>query len=70
MRHPEWILAVVVLASILAPLAAGAQDAELADYAQRETIELEGFAGGHAGVVVLIVVIVAVIVLVSVILPW
>ena len=71
MRHPEWILAVVVVAAFLAPLACGAQEsADIADYAQREAVELEQFAGGHSGLLVAIVVIAAVIVLIAVILPW
>ena len=45
---------------------------DLQDYAQREvdSIGLEEFAGGHAGLIVLIVVLAAALILVAIILPW
>ena len=61
---------------ILAPLCALAQEAppssDLQDYAQREadSIGLEEFAGGHAGLIVLIVVLVAALILVAILVPW
>ena len=70
MRHPEWILPVVLVAAVLAPLTCGAQEMDFGDYAQREAVELEEFAGGNGGVVLAIVLIAAVIVLIAVILPW
>ena len=71
-RHPEWILSVALLAAILAPLAVGAQEPapEAIDYAHREAVELEEFAGGHSGLVLAVVLIAAVIILIAVILPW
>ena len=61
---------------ILAPLCALAQEAppssDLQEYAQREahSIDLEEFAGGHAGLIVLIVVLVAALILVAILVPW
>jgi len=75
MRNLEWILAAVVLAAFLSPLACEAQaadSAELQDYAQRDagSVDLEDFAGGHSGVVLAIVLIAAVVVLVALLVPW
>jgi hypothetical protein len=70
------LLALVGLA-FLAPLPALAQAQSedvslLQDYAQREASSqgLEDFAGGHAGLIVLIVVLVAAIIILAILIPW
>ena len=73
------LLALIGLA-FLAPLPALAQaapapqseDAVLQDYAQREAsaVGLEDFAGGHAGLIVLIVVLAAAIIILAILIPW
>lgn len=76
---PMLLLALVGL-TLLAPLPALAQaapgpqseDALLQDYAQREASAqgLEDFAGGHAGLIVLIVVLAAAIIVLAILIPW
>jgi hypothetical protein len=62
--------------AFLAPLPALAQQSEDAslvqDYAQREASAqgLEDFAGGHAGLIVLIVVLAAAIIVLAILIPW
>ena len=55
-------------------VAVASQDdaAALQDYAQRDAAAngLDEFAGGHAGLIVLIVVLVAVIVILAILIPW
>jgi len=76
---PLALLALVGLA-LLAPLPALAQatpapqseDALVQDYAQRDASAngLEDFAGGHAGLIVLIVVLAAAIIILAILIPW
>jgi len=76
---PCVLLALIGLA-FLAPLpllAQAAPDSQsdqalLQDYAQRDAaaIGLEDFAGGHAGLIVLIVVLVAAIIILAILIPW
>ena len=76
---PMLLLALIGLA-FLAPLPVLAQAAPapqsdqtlLQDYAQRDAAAtgLEDFAGGHAGLIVLIVVLAAAIIILAILIPW
>ncbi len=75
-RLLPWLVAALAGLTILAPLCCFAQEtpasSDLQEYAQREAVAvgLEDFAGGHAGIIVLIVVLVAALVLVAILVPW
>jgi putative copper export protein len=75
-RWLPWLLTALAGLTILAPLCCFAQEApvssDLQDYAQREAdaVGLEEFAGGHAGLIVLIVVLAAALILVAILVPW
>lgn len=75
-RLLPWLLPALAGLTILAPLCCLAQEApvssDLQDYAQREAdaVGLEDFAGGHAGLIVLIVVLAAALILVAILVPW
>jgi hypothetical protein len=75
-RLLPWFVAALAGLALLAPLCALAQEAsassELQDYAQREadSVGLEDFAGGSAGLIVLIVVLAAALILVAILIPW
>ena len=75
-RMLPWLVAGLAGLAFLAPMCALTQDApassELQDYAQREAVAagLEDFAGGHAGIIVLIVVLAAALILVAILIPW
>jgi hypothetical protein len=81
--HNRWmpmILLALVGLAFLAPLPAFAQAAPgapsdaalLEDYSQRDASAngLEDFAGGHAGLIVLIVVLAAAIIILAILIPW
>lgn len=75
-RLLPWLVTALVGLAFLAPLCSLAQEApvssEFQDYAQREadSVGLEDFAGGHAGIIVLIVVLAAALILVAILVPW
>ena len=75
-RLLPWLLTALAGLAILTPLCGLAQDApsttDVQDYAQREAVAvgLEDFAGGHAGIIVLIVVLAAALILVAILVPW
>jgi hypothetical protein len=75
-RLLPWLVTALAGLAILTPLVGVAQDApstsDVQDYAQREAVAvgLEEFAGGHAGLIVLIVVLAAALILVAILVPW
>ena len=75
-RLLPWLLAALTGIAILTPMVGLAQEApgssDLQDYAQREAVStgLEEFAGGHAGLIVLIVVLAAALILIALLVPW
>ena len=79
-RWMPCVLLALIGLTFLVPLPALAQstpasqsdEAMLQDYAQRDASAngLEDFAGGHAGLIVLIVVLAAVIIILAILIPW
>jgi hypothetical protein len=75
-RLLPWLVTALAGVALFTPMIALAQEAppssDLQDYAQREaaSIGLEEFAGGHAGIIVLIVVLAAALILLAILIPW
>ena len=75
-RLLPWLVAGLAGLALFTPMIGLAQEApassDLRDYAQREanSIGLEEFSGGHAGIIVLIVVLAAALILLAILIPW